>query len=55
MTEELLNAIVKLQDEHTVRLERLETRLDVIAKDLAGLRKELPDIVGDAVRDALRD
>jgi chromosome segregation ATPase len=42
-----LGRIAAVQDDHTQRLQRLET-------DLKSLREDLPGIVGDAVRDAFK-
>ena len=42
-----LGRISFTQDEHTLRLERIEA-------DIAGLRRDLPGIVADAVRSAMK-
>jgi hypothetical protein len=63
-----LGRIQAVQDEHTLRLERLETKVDRldarignldarignVAHQLAGLIESLPQIVADAVRSARR-
>ncbi len=43
-----LGRISAVQEEHTLRLERIES-------DVKGLREELPAIVGDAVREAFKE
>jgi len=43
-----LGQMAAVQQEHTLRLDRIEA-------DLKGLREDLPGIVGDAVRAALRE
>ena len=45
-----LGRMQAVQDEHTLRLERIETRLDGIERKLDGLIEALPGIVADAVR-----
>lgn len=54
-----LGSIQAIQDEHTLRLERLETKVDGIESKLDGLERKLdglmdvlPSIVADAVRAA---
>jgi hypothetical protein len=54
-----LGRIQAVQDEHTLRLERIETRLDKVEgrlegveRKLDGLIEALPGIVADAVRAA---
>jgi hypothetical protein len=42
-----LGRIAAVQDEHTLRLERIEA-------DLKGLRTDLPALVSDAVRDGIK-
>lgn len=42
-----LGRMSSVQDEHTLRLERIET-------DLRGLRTDLPDMLSAAVRDGIR-
>jgi tetrahydromethanopterin S-methyltransferase subunit G len=37
------------------RLDRLETRLDRVEQKVDALRRDLPQIVGDTVREALRE
>ncbi len=47
-----LGRMQAVQDEHTLRLERIETRLEGVERKLDGLIEALPNIVGDAVRAA---
>jgi tetrahydromethanopterin S-methyltransferase subunit G len=37
------------------RLDNVEGRLDRVETEVRGLRRDMPGIVGDAVRDALRE
>lgn len=50
-----LGKISAVQDEHTLRLERVESDVREVKADLKGLRNDLPSIVGEAMREALRD
>jgi hypothetical protein len=43
-----LGRISSLQDEHTLRLERIES-------DFCGLRRELPAVVADTMREVLKE
>lgn len=45
-----LGRIQAVQDEHTLRLDRLETKVDRMERKLDGLIEALPDIVAEAVR-----
>lgn len=54
--------IAAVQDEHTLRLERLEDRLDKVETRLEGLqnefsafRRELPAMMADVMRDVLKE
>jgi hypothetical protein len=56
-----LGQIQAVQDEHTQRLGRLETKFEGVEGKVDGLRgkvdgliQALPTIVGDAVRDAMK-
>lgn len=57
-----LGRISAVQDEHTLRLERIESRIDEVdgrlekvEADVKGLREDMPSIVADALREAMRD
>ena len=45
-----LGRMSAVQDEHTLRLERIETRCDRIETKIDNFVRDLPGIVGDAVR-----
>jgi predicted nucleic acid-binding Zn-ribbon protein len=47
-----LGRIQAVQDEHTLRLERLEEKVDGVERKLDGLIEALPGIVAEAVRSA---
>jgi chromosome segregation ATPase len=42
------------QDQHTIELAELRTDVTAIKADLSGLRRDLPSIVADAMREVLK-
>ena len=50
-----LGTMKAVQDNHTQRLDRVETKLDRVDKTLNDLVKTLPSIVSDAMRDVMKD
>ena len=64
-----LGRVSSVQDEHTLRLERVETRLGSVETrlgnvetglagvrtDLAGLRRDLPGMMADVMREVLKE
>ncbi|MFP4538302.1 MAG: hypothetical protein ACLFPA_08360 [Dichotomicrobium sp.] len=50
-----LGQVAAVQQEHTLRFDRLEGDMKQVKADLKGLRDDLSGIVGDAVREAMRD
>lgn len=50
-----LGRISAVQDEHTLRLERIESDVAAIKTDLSGLRRDLPGIISDAMREVLKE
>ena len=49
-----LGGIASQQDEHTLQLERIDSRLGRVEAGLDGLRRDLPNIVADAMREVLK-
>ena len=49
-----LAQVKALADDHTERLQRIDGRLDRIEHDVKGLRRDMPGIVADALRDTRR-
>jgi len=54
-TEQRLDKVDGRLDRVDGRLDRVDGRLDRVEKEIRTLRKDLPDIVGGAVRGALRE
>jgi hypothetical protein len=57
-----LGRVCAVQDEHTLRFERMEARLGGVEKgltevrtDLASLRNDLPGMMADVMREVLKD
>jgi hypothetical protein len=50
-----LGRIAAVQDDHTQRLESIETRLGKVEVELSALRRDLPSIVAEAMRDVLKE
>jgi chromosome segregation ATPase len=49
-----LGKMSAVQDEHTLRLDRIDSRLDRVEADLKGLRADLPAMLTEAVREGLK-
>lgn len=49
-----LGRISSVQDEHTLRLERIEGDVAAIKADLSGIRRELPGIIAEVMREVLK-
>jgi phage shock protein A len=49
-----LGKMSAVQDEHTLRLERIDNRLDRMEADFKGLRADLPAMLAEAVREGLK-
>jgi hypothetical protein len=50
-----LGRMSAVQDEHTLRLERIESDVSEIKQEIAGLRKDLPAIVSESLREVLNE
>lgn len=50
-----LGTIAAVQQEHTLRLDRIDGRLDRVEGELKGLRSDLPLIVADTMREVLKE
>ena len=58
MTEQVKNVhkdLLAFQAETERRFERVDQRFDRVEAEVRGLRADMPGIVGDAVREALRE
>jgi archaellum component FlaC len=54
-TEQRFERVDRRLDKVDGRLDRVEGKLDQVDRGLRGMRDDMPGIVGDAVRTALRD
>jgi chromosome segregation ATPase len=50
-----LAAVKSRLDRHDQRFDRLERRFDGLERQVDALRKDIPSIVGDVMRDVLRE
>jgi hypothetical protein len=50
-----IGRIAAVQDEHTLRLERIETRLDGLQNEFSAFRRDLPVIIADVMRGVLKE
>ncbi len=50
-----LGQIAAVQDQHSERLDRIENAVWEVKADIAGLRRDMPGIVRDVMRDFLRE
>lgn len=50
-----IGRIAAVQDEHTLRLERIETDVAKLQTEFSAFRRELPVMIGDVMRDVLKE
>ena len=50
-----LGKIAATQDNHTARLDKLDNDVQAVKDDIAGLRRDLPSIVAETMREVLKE
>jgi ribosome assembly protein YihI (activator of Der GTPase) len=50
-----LGRVSAVQEEHGLRLERIEADVREVKADLKGLRRDLPSIIAETMREVLRE